>query len=85
MLKHTVLSQNDLICRCLDESEPPPLPLSSAVPDCPICGKKFKSSKSHSAHLKRCSMDMGVSPAVLLQALRRQAEERQNALSVNTQ
>lgn len=82
---------NDLICRCLDESEesasvppPPPLPLSSAVPDCPICGKKFKSLKSHSAHLKRCSSDMGVSPAELLQALHRQAEERQNALSANT-
>ncbi|XP_011610823.2 structure-specific endonuclease subunit SLX4 [Takifugu rubripes] len=69
--------------RCLDESEGsasvPPLPSSSAVPNCPICGKRFKSPKSHSAHLKRCSSDMGVSPAELLQALHRQAEERQNA------
>lgn len=83
-------NENDLICRCLDEGEgsasaPRPLPLSSGVPDCPICGKKFKSLKSHSAHLKRCSSDMGVSPAVLLQALHRQAEERQNGLSANMQ
>ncbi|GLD60824.1 structure-specific endonuclease subunit SLX4 isoform X2 [Lates japonicus] len=73
--------------RCLDKSEesapaaPPPPP---GVPDCPICGKKFKSQKSRSAHLKRCSSDMGVSPAVLLEALQRQAEETQNALTTNT-
>ncbi|XP_008301479.1 structure-specific endonuclease subunit SLX4 [Stegastes partitus] len=77
--------------RCLDESEesapgpapaPPPPP---SVPDCPICGKKFKSQKSRSAHLKRCSSDMGVSPAVLLQAVQRQAEENQSATTANTQ
>ncbi|XP_029366865.1 structure-specific endonuclease subunit SLX4 [Echeneis naucrates] len=72
--------------RCLDKSEgsapaPPPPP---GVPDCPICGKKFKSQKSRSAHLKRCSSDMGVSPAVLLQVVQRQAEETQNAPSANT-
>ncbi|KAM9856957.1 structure-specific endonuclease subunit SLX4 [Aulostomus maculatus] len=77
--------------RCLDESEhvptlPPPLPRQPpAVPDCPICGKKFKSQKSRSTHLKRCSSDMGVSPAVLLQALQRQAEETQNAANSLTQ
>uniref|UniRef100_A0A3Q3XHM8 Structure-specific endonuclease subunit SLX4 n=1 Tax=Mola mola TaxID=94237 RepID=A0A3Q3XHM8_MOLML len=70
--------------RCLDESEEsapallPPPPPAPGVPDCPICGKKFKSQKSRSAHLKRCSSDMGVAPAVLLQALQRQAEETQN-------
>ncbi|CAG5928896.1 unnamed protein product [Menidia menidia] len=63
--------------RCLDECEqsglaPPP---PSGVPDCPICGMKFKSKGSRSAHLKRCSRDMGVSPAALLQAVQRQAEE----------
>uniref|UniRef100_A0A672HJV9 Structure-specific endonuclease subunit SLX4 n=1 Tax=Salarias fasciatus TaxID=181472 RepID=A0A672HJV9_SALFA len=69
------------INRCLDESEdsaPAPAAAaapSSGIPDCPICGKKFKSQKSRCAHLKRCSSDMGVSPAVLLQALQRQAEE----------
>ncbi|KAM6940396.1 structure-specific endonuclease subunit SLX4 [Xenentodon cancila] len=63
--------------RCLDENEEsgPAHPPPSVVPDCPICGKKFKSQKSRSSHLKRCSSDMGVSPAVLLQALQRQAQE----------
>ncbi|XP_076584753.1 structure-specific endonuclease subunit SLX4 [Chaetodon auriga] len=77
--------------RCLDESEesgsappaPPPPPPPPGVPDCPICGKKFKSQKSRSAHLKRCSSVMGVPPAVLLQALQRQAEETQNVLTTN--
>ncbi|XP_053712738.1 structure-specific endonuclease subunit SLX4-like [Synchiropus splendidus] len=67
--------------RCLDESEHPhPDPPSAAagLPDCPICGQKFKSQKSRSSHLKRCSSDMGVSPAVLLQALQRQREEVQH-------
>ncbi|KAF3844136.1 hypothetical protein F7725_016184 [Dissostichus mawsoni] len=52
--------------RCLDQSEesaPAPPPPPPGVPDCPICGKKFKSQKSRSAHLKRCSSDMGVAPA----------------------
>ncbi|XP_058495800.1 structure-specific endonuclease subunit SLX4 isoform X3 [Solea solea] len=71
--------------RCLDDSEnsglipPPPL-----VPDCPICGKTFKSQKSRSTHLKRCSSEMGVPPAVLLQALQRQAKETPNVPTVNT-
>ncbi|XP_070844384.1 structure-specific endonuclease subunit SLX4 [Chaetodon trifascialis] len=74
--------------RCLDESEesgsaPPAPPPPPGVPDCPICGKKFKSQKSRSAHLKRCSSVMGVPPAVLLQALQRQAEETQNVLTSN--
>ncbi|XP_076023397.1 structure-specific endonuclease subunit SLX4 [Genypterus blacodes] len=63
--------------RCLDQSEdgapaPPPPP---GVPDCPICGKRFTSQKSRAVHLKRCSSDMGVAPAVLLQALHRQTAE----------
>lgn len=76
--------------RCLDESEKsgpaapaPPPPPPSGVPDCPICGKKFKSQKSRSVHLKRCSSDMDVSPAVLIQALQRQAEETQSAATAN--
>ncbi|KAM7009463.1 structure-specific endonuclease subunit SLX4 [Tautogolabrus adspersus] len=75
--------------RCLDESEqsaqalaPPPPP--PGVSDCPICGKKFKSQKSRSAHLKRCSVDLGVTPSVLLQAVQRQAEEYQNVPNANT-
>ncbi|XP_017281064.1 structure-specific endonuclease subunit SLX4 [Kryptolebias marmoratus] len=76
--------------RCLDKSEEsdpaalPAAPPASAVPDCPICGKKFKSQKSRSTHLKRCSADMGVPPAMLLQALQRQAQESPSAATANT-
>ncbi|KAM6972597.1 LOW QUALITY PROTEIN: structure-specific endonuclease subunit SLX4 [Aplochiton taeniatus] len=73
------------INRCLDKSEdsasepaPPP-----SVPECPICGKKFKSQKSRSAHLKRCSVDMGVSPAMLL-PVQRQAAETQSGQHCQT-
>ncbi|KAK2815887.1 hypothetical protein Q5P01_026354 [Channa striata] len=72
--------------RCLDESEigAPASPRPPVgVPDCPICGKKFKSQKSRSSHLKRCSSDMGISPSVLLQTLQRQAEETQHVPTVN--
>nr|XP_057941863.1 structure-specific endonuclease subunit SLX4 isoform X2 [Doryrhamphus excisus] len=75
------------INRCLDNTEhqiaAPPPPPPPGVPDCPICGKRFKTQKSRSTHLKRCSSDMGVSPADLLQALQRQAEETQSAAATN--
>ncbi len=70
-----------LLCRCLDASESSAPSASHhshprpRVPECPICGKSFKSEKSRSVHLKRCSSDMGVKPNDLLQALRRQAAE----------
>uniref|UniRef100_A0AAQ4QZH4 Structure-specific endonuclease subunit SLX4 n=1 Tax=Gasterosteus aculeatus aculeatus TaxID=481459 RepID=A0AAQ4QZH4_GASAC len=73
--------------RCLDDSEdsaPAPPPPPPVVSDCPICGRKFKSQKSRLAHLKRCSSDMGVAPAVLLQALQRQTEETQNVPTDHT-
>ncbi|KAL1251151.1 hypothetical protein QQF64_018947 [Cirrhinus molitorella] len=69
------------INRCLDASESSAPSASHQshprprVPECPICGKGFKSEKSRSAHLKRCSTDLGVKPNDLLQALRRQATE----------
>ncbi|XP_042605791.1 structure-specific endonuclease subunit SLX4-like isoform X3 [Cyprinus carpio] len=69
------------INRCLDASESSAPSASHQshprprVPECPICGKSFKSEKSRSVHLKRCSTDMGVKPNDLLQALRRQAAE----------
>ncbi|XP_016303706.1 structure-specific endonuclease subunit SLX4-like [Sinocyclocheilus anshuiensis] len=69
------------INRCLDASESSAPSASHhshprpRVPECPICGKSFKSEKSRSVHLKRCSTDMGVKPNDLLQALRRQAAE----------
>ncbi|KAM4584615.1 structure-specific endonuclease subunit SLX4 [Odontesthes bonariensis] len=72
--------------RCLDESEQscPAPPPPSGIPDCPICGKKFKAQTSRSAHLKRCSSDMGVPPAVLLQAVQRQTQESESAGTANT-
>ncbi|XP_003201146.4 structure-specific endonuclease subunit SLX4 [Danio rerio] len=72
------------INRCLDASESSAPSTSHhsqprpRVPECPICGKSFKSEKSRSAHLKRCSSDMGVKPNDLLQALRRQAAETES-------
>ncbi|KAF5897896.1 structure-specific endonuclease subunit SLX4, partial [Clarias magur] len=76
------------INRCLDERErgpappPPPPPPRPRLPECPICGRGFKSEKSRSTHLKRCSASMGVSPAELLQAVQRQTAERQNGQQV---
>ncbi|KAJ8367309.1 hypothetical protein AAFF_G00320930 [Aldrovandia affinis] len=70
------LHRTQHINRCLDKSEgsgPPPPP--PAVPECPMCGKRFKSQKSRAAHLKRCSAELGVAPALLLQAVQRQATE----------
>ncbi|XP_059399017.1 structure-specific endonuclease subunit SLX4-like [Carassius carassius] len=70
------------INRCLDASESSAPSASHhshprpRVPECPICGKSFKSEKSRSVHLKRCSTNLGVKPNDLLQALRRQATER---------
>ncbi|KAM9314812.1 structure-specific endonuclease subunit SLX4 [Pholidichthys leucotaenia] len=71
--------------RCLDENEEsgPAPPPPSGVLDCPICGKRFKSQKSRSTHLKRCSSEMCVPPTVLLQALQRQAQENQSAAATN--
>ncbi|KAI1886559.1 hypothetical protein AGOR_G00197040 [Albula goreensis] len=69
------LCRTQHINRCLDESEgsgPPPPP---AVPDCPICGQRFRSQKSRAAHLKRCSAALGVAPAQLREALQRQAAQ----------
>lgn len=71
-----------MLCRCLDASESSAPSASHQshprprVPECPICGKSFKSEKSRSVHLKRCSTNLGVKPNDLLQALRRQAAER---------
>ncbi|XP_055365067.1 structure-specific endonuclease subunit SLX4 isoform X2 [Betta splendens] len=70
--------------RCLDErEESAPHPPPPSVPECPICGKKFKSQKSRLAHLKCCYSEMGISPAVMLQALQRQAADTQNVFTTN--
>nr|XP_033819675.1 structure-specific endonuclease subunit SLX4 isoform X3 [Geotrypetes seraphini] len=62
--------------RCLDEAEistsmVPSLQRSS-IPECPICGKQFNTTKSRAAHLKRCAIQMQVSPQLLLQAVQKQ-------------
>ncbi|KAL4648695.1 structure-specific endonuclease subunit SLX4 [Arapaima gigas] len=63
--------------RCLDKSEDsaPPSLAPPQIPECPICGKGFKSEKSRATHLKRCPADMGVAPVVLMEALQRQVAE----------
>ncbi|XP_027715499.1 structure-specific endonuclease subunit SLX4 isoform X2 [Vombatus ursinus] len=60
--------------RCLDESEKSLEPASIApkIPECPICGKPFTTSKSRNSHLKQCAVKMEVSPQQLVQAVRLQ-------------
>ncbi|XP_074052967.1 structure-specific endonuclease subunit SLX4 isoform X2 [Macrotis lagotis] len=60
--------------RCLDESERSLETASIApkIPECPICGKPFTTSKSRNSHLKQCAIKMEVSPQQLVQAVRLQ-------------
>ncbi|XP_060696609.1 structure-specific endonuclease subunit SLX4 isoform X3 [Hemiscyllium ocellatum] len=64
------------INRCLDEGEQKAatavLKNIPSVPECPICGKHFKSFKSRAIHLKRCAIELEVPPQLLLQAVQRQ-------------
>ncbi|XP_067881960.1 structure-specific endonuclease subunit SLX4 isoform X2 [Heterodontus francisci] len=64
------------INRCLDEGEQRTATAVSlnvpAVPECPICGKRFKSFKSRAIHLKRCAIELEVPPRLLLEAVQRQ-------------
>ncbi|XP_038676646.1 structure-specific endonuclease subunit SLX4 isoform X2 [Scyliorhinus canicula] len=64
------------INRCLDEGEQRTATTVSlnipSVPECPICGKHFKSFKSRVIHLKRCAIELEVPPQLLLQAVHRQ-------------
>ncbi|MBN3322752.1 SLX4 endonuclease, partial [Atractosteus spatula] len=62
--------------RCLDDAEASAPPSSTGVPECPICGKEFRHPKTRAAHLKRCASEMGVPPAQLLEAIKRQAEDQ---------
>ncbi|XP_068962730.1 structure-specific endonuclease subunit SLX4 [Petaurus breviceps papuanus] len=63
--------------RCLDESEKSLEPASVApkIPECPICGKPFTTSKSRNSHLKQCAVKMEVSPQQLVQAVRLQTSQ----------
>ncbi|KAL3879267.1 hypothetical protein ACJMK2_031569, partial [Sinanodonta woodiana] len=49
----------------------------TAVLDCPLCGKPFKSEISRSSHLKKCAAEAGVSTDKMLLLLKKQEEERQ--------
>ncbi|TSK67253.1 Structure-specific endonuclease subunit SLX4 [Bagarius yarrelli] len=79
-MNHQLRTQH--INRCLDQHESStsrvPAPVRPRIPECPICGRGFKSEKTRSTHLKRCSANMGVSPAELLKALQKQAAEQEN-------
>ncbi|XP_023567168.1 structure-specific endonuclease subunit SLX4 [Octodon degus] len=58
--------------RCLDEAEKALGPSMPQIPECPICGKPFVTSKSRISHLKQCAVKMEVEPQLLLQAVRMQ-------------
>ncbi|KAM5227750.1 structure-specific endonuclease subunit SLX4 [Ctenodactylus gundi] len=58
--------------RCLDEAEKASSPPTPQVPECPICGRPFLTSKSRTSHLKQCAARMEVGPQLLLQAVRLQ-------------
>ncbi|XP_052615192.1 structure-specific endonuclease subunit SLX4 isoform X2 [Peromyscus californicus insignis] len=61
--------------RCLDEAEKALRPAAPQIPDCPICGKRFLTSKSRISHLKQCAVKMEVCPQLLLQAVRLQTAQ----------
>ncbi|XP_036052599.1 structure-specific endonuclease subunit SLX4, partial [Onychomys torridus] len=61
--------------RCLDEAEKALRPAAPQIPDCPICGKQFLTSKSRISHLKQCAVKMEVCPQLLLQAVRLQTAQ----------
>nr|XP_020012110.1 structure-specific endonuclease subunit SLX4 [Castor canadensis] len=61
--------------RCLDEAEKVPESSVPQIPECPICGKPFLTSKSRASHLKRCAVKMEVRPQLLLQAVRLQTAQ----------
>lgn len=62
-------------CRCLDEAEKALRPAPPQIPDCPICGKPFLTTKSRISHLKQCAVRMEVGPQLLLQAVRLQTAQ----------
>ncbi|XP_030067087.1 structure-specific endonuclease subunit SLX4 isoform X2 [Microcaecilia unicolor] len=74
--------------RCLDETENSTSVVSSLqrsnIPECPICGKQFNTTKSRAAHLKRCAIKMQVSPQLLLQAVQRQTTSPAEGLHTGT-
>ncbi|XP_067859661.1 structure-specific endonuclease subunit SLX4 [Heptranchias perlo] len=76
------------INRCLDEGEQRTAAAVSlnapSVPECPICGKHFKTLKSRVTHLKRCANEMEVPPRLLLQAIQRQHSQPSESSAYST-
>ncbi|XP_006897541.1 PREDICTED: structure-specific endonuclease subunit SLX4 [Elephantulus edwardii] len=70
-----VMRREQHVNRCLDEGEKALEPPAPPIPECPICGKLFLTSKSRSAHLKQCALKMEVGPRLLLQAVRLQTAQ----------
>lgn len=70
-----VTQREQHVNRCLDEAEKALKPSTPQIPECPICGKPFLTSKSRISHLKQCAVKMEVGPQLLLQAVRLQAAQ----------
>ncbi|XP_016066840.1 PREDICTED: structure-specific endonuclease subunit SLX4 [Miniopterus natalensis] len=71
--------------RCLDEAEKALRPSAPQIPECPICGKPFLTSKSRISHLKQCAVKMEVGPQLLLQAVRLQTAQPEGTCSTLAQ
>ncbi|XP_051023519.1 structure-specific endonuclease subunit SLX4 isoform X2 [Acomys russatus] len=71
----TVTRREQHVNRCLDEAEKARISALPQIPDCPICGKPFLTSKSRVSHLKQCAVKMEVGPQLLLQAVRLQTAQ----------
>ncbi|XP_048189246.1 structure-specific endonuclease subunit SLX4 isoform X2 [Perognathus longimembris pacificus] len=71
----TVTRRGQHVNRCLDEAERIRKSSVPQIPECPICGKPFLTSKSRASHLKQCAVRMEVGPQLLLQAVRLQAAQ----------
>ncbi|XP_070269220.1 structure-specific endonuclease subunit SLX4 isoform X2 [Myotis yumanensis] len=71
--------------RCLDEAEKALRPCAPQVPECPICGKPFLTSKGRISHLKQCAVKMEVDTQLLLQAVRLQTAQPEGTCSTLAQ
>ncbi|XP_037363989.1 LOW QUALITY PROTEIN: structure-specific endonuclease subunit SLX4 [Talpa occidentalis] len=77
-----VIRREQHVNRCLDEVEKATRPSAPQIPECPICGKPFLTTKSRTSHLKQCAARMEVGPQLLLQAVRLQMAQPEGAPSL---